>query len=487
MEIRQNKYTENLFSGIYSYRILFIIASIAYVVFPFILKNNEPSSYDPMWGRIAVSSLIMSTYILSFFSQNVKKNIVLYVYFLSYIITFHYQYLMYMNNMSIGYAIGYFTIAPCTTVLFKNVKSLILYITLSLLGILFIFYSLPEPIINFSIFISILITINVIMFLVVISRIILINRSNKNNYQLTKSNFRLNNAIETINLFNSKLKQQKEEIIAQRNLIEEKNAHLKKTSNIIKQKNKDVTDSISYAQRIQSALLPSENYIDNILNDYFILFKPKDIVSGDFYWIKQKKEKIIIAAADCTGHGVPGAFMSILGITILNDITDKYNLNANEILNHLRQDIIDVLYKYSDSLNTRDGMDIALYIINNKTKILQFAGAYNPLYLIRNNQFYKYKADKMQIGIPRSSLSSFLNQEIAIQKNDSIYIFSDGYIDQFGKFDKEKFKTKRFQKLLVSINEMPMNEQKNVLNNTIETWKGEVEQTDDILVVGVKI
>ncbi|RLD64255.1 MAG: hypothetical protein DRJ01_01555, partial [Bacteroidetes bacterium] len=289
---------EKLFNNVLSYRLLFIITSIAYLLFHYIFKEIDPNCYDPIWDRIAVSSCIFITYLLSFYVKRVKQNFLTFVYVLSYIITFHYIYLMYMNNMSINYAIGYFTIVPCTTVLFNNIKSLTLYTILSFIGILFIFHSLSEPIVNFLMFISILITVDIILFLVVISRISLINSSKTNNYELTKSNLRLSNAIETIKLYNSKLQKQKEQILKQNNQI--------------KEKNKDVTDSINYAQRIQTALLPSSSYIENILDDYFILYKPKDIVSGDFYWIKQINNYTLFAVADCTGHGVPGAFMSML-------------------------------------------------------------------------------------------------------------------------------------------------------------------------------
>ncbi|RLD57604.1 MAG: hypothetical protein DRJ01_13685 [Bacteroidetes bacterium] len=178
--------------------------------------------------------------------------------------------------------------------------------------------------------------------------------------------------------------------------------------------------------------------------------------------------------------------MSILGITILNEITDKYILDANEILNHLRQDIIDVLYKYSNTLDKRDGMDMALFIIDKKDQTLQFSGANNPLYIVRNKKLIQYKADKMQIGIPSNSLSSFTNQKIKFQKGDSCYIFTDGYIDQFDASNENKFKTKKLQSLLVEISEKPMSEQKNILNNTLENWKGDVEQTDDISFLGIK-
>ncbi|MBE9468155.1 MAG: SpoIIE family protein phosphatase [Bacteroidetes bacterium] len=477
---------KNIINNILSYRILFILSGIAYMIFPFILKKIEPNSYDPIWQRITICFLIFLTYLLTFYFKRVKNNMLILVYILSYIITFHYEYLMYMNKMSLGYSIGALAIIPCIIILFKDVKSLISYIVLSLSGILFIFYLLKEPIINFTFFMSIVITIDIIMFLVVVSRITLINSSNNNNYNLTKSNLRLRNAVETIKLFNSKLQQQKEEILTQRDLIENKNIQLEKKTNVIEQKNKDFTDSVNYALRIQSALLPSQNYIDNILSNYFILYKPKDIVSGDFFWVKEKNNKTIIVIADCTGHGVPGAFMSILGITILNEITENYNLNANEILNHLRQDIIDLLYKYSDSLNTRDGMDLSLCIVNNKTKNLQFAGANNPLYLVRNNDLLIYKGDKMQIGIPRDGLSSFTNQEIELQEGDICYIFTDGYADQFDNTNENRFKRKTLQKLLVDINEKSMKEQKIALDDTIEKWKGDNEQTDDISFLGVK-
>ncbi|RLD64254.1 MAG: hypothetical protein DRJ01_01550 [Bacteroidetes bacterium] len=287
---------------------------------------------------------------------------------------------------------------------------------------------------------------------------------------------------------NEALNQQKEEILSQRDLIEEKNKNLEKAFNTIKRKNKNITDSINYAQKIQNALLPPEHYLNNILNDYFVLFKPKDIVSGDFYWVRQNNNRIIVAAADCTGHGVPGAFMSILGTTFLNEISHlNSNIEANEILNILSQNLKKTLHQTDEKSDTRDGMDIALYIIDTEKQILQFSGAYNPLYLIRNKELCQYKADKMPIGLSYKKEKPFTKHEIKLEKGDSFYIFSDGYIDQFGKNNKEKFKTKRFQELLIRINDMPMSKQKNVLDSIIEKWRGDVEQIDDILVFGVKI
>ncbi|MCK5822440.1 MAG: tetratricopeptide repeat protein, partial [Bacteroidales bacterium] len=192
---------------------------------------------------------------------------------------------------------------------------------------------------------------------------------------------------------NEDLSQQKEEILSQRDLIEEKSKNIEKAFATIEQKNKNITDSINYAQKIQTALLPPQHYLDNILNDYFILFKPKDIVSGDFYWVRQKENKIIVAVADCTGHGVPGAFMSILGTTFLNEINHlNSNIEANEILNILSRNLKETLHQTDIKYDTRDGMDIALYIIDTDKQTLQFSGAYNPLYLIRNKELCQYKA-----------------------------------------------------------------------------------------------
>jgi len=268
-------------------------------------------------------------------------------------------------------------------------------------------------------------------------------------------------------------------------LLEEK--IIRRTQKIEAQNNK-ITDSIHYAQRIQNALFPPHKIINNLLPDYFILYKPRDIVSGDYYWIGEKENKIVVAVADCTGHGVPGAFMSMLGIAFLNEIVNKtIKLRADEILNQLRRQVIRSLHQTGKEDETRDGMEIALCIIDlNKMKV-QYAGAFSPLYLIRNHEFIEFKADKMPIGIYYDEEQSFTCHEVQLIHNDSIYLFSDGYKDQIGGPRKKSFKSKYFRDLLLNIHEKNMEDQKNILEMTIENWRGEIEQIDDILVMGIKV
>ncbi len=267
---------------------------------------------------------------------------------------------------------------------------------------------------------------------------------------------------------------QKEEIEAQRDEIAEKN--------------QSITDSIEYASRIQKAILPSNEYADEILPEHFILFRPRDIVSGDFYWMTKKDELLVTIAADCTGHGVPGAFMSMLGVSFLNEIVNRHEIiSAGEILTQLRTDVKRTLGQEGKEGEAKDGMDIALTIVDLKNMKMQYAGAYNPMYLYRNNELIEIKADRMPIGIYVKEKESFTNNEIELQKGDVYYIFSDGYQDQFGGEDGMKFKTKNFKQLLLEIHQKPMAEQREILNTTIDNWRGIWEQVDDIIVLGVRI
>ena len=257
---------------------------------------------------------------------------------------------------------------------------------------------------------------------------------------------------------------------------------------ILKQK-QNITNSIIYGERIQKALLPLDEILKENLSDYFVLFKPRDIVSGDFFWSFKTEKQFIIAAADCTGHGVPGAFMSMLGMTGLNQIVQSEvntgkEIKAFEILNKLKHYIVKSLHQTGKAGETADGMDLALCIIDHENKKVQFAGANNPLLLIRNNEIIKYDADKMPIGIYRKCSETFTNNEFQYLEGDIFYIFSDGFIDQFGGEEKRKFMSKRFQELLLKIHKYPMSEQKEELNKAFNDWKGDNKQTDDILVIG---
>ncbi|MCK4746082.1 MAG: SpoIIE family protein phosphatase, partial [Bacteroidales bacterium] len=248
------------------------------------------------------------------------------------------------------------------------------------------------------------------------------------------------------------------------------------------QKNKDITDSIRYAKRIQFAILPEKSPF----RDTFILFKPKDIVSGDFYWFTKVGDKEFLSAVDCTGHGVPGAFMSIIGHNSLSKIVREYGIQEpGKILTQLNKEVIETLHQRTDSGDVYDGMDLALVAYDRKEKYLEFAGAFNPLYLIRNGEILETKADKVSIG--RSSFrtkAEFTNHRIEVQSGDTIYMFSDGYADQFGGEMMKKFKYKNLKELILKIQPEAMDKQRTILDQTIEQWKGEVEQLDDILVIG---
>jgi serine phosphatase RsbU (regulator of sigma subunit) len=267
---------------------------------------------------------------------------------------------------------------------------------------------------------------------------------------------------------------QKEEINQQREKLEELY--------------KDVTDSIRYAKRLQDSILPTDHYIEKSLPDCFVLFKPKDIVSGDFYWFSETENKVLFSAVDCTGHGVPGAFMSLIGANALNQIIQSKVDEPAIILNELNRLSSEALNKSDEGRDkVRDGMDLALCAIDKKFKTLEYAGANNPLYIVRGEEIQEIKADKFAIASFEHGEMNYTNHIIELQKGDIIYIFSDGYADQFGGAKGKKFMYKQFRDLLLSIKSMDMRRQKEVLNEKIEQWKGSFEQVDDILVIGVRI
>jgi len=255
-------------------------------------------------------------------------------------------------------------------------------------------------------------------------------------------------------------------------------------------KNKSITDSLIYAKRIQEALLPSDTTIRNACPQSFVLYKPKDIVSGDFYWMNEKQDKLFIAAVDCTGHGVPGAFMSIIGLELLDNITNDQGIEeADKILYDLNKGISLTLSKDAyDKRTIRDGMDISLCVIDRKKKQMQFAGAFRPLYLMRDNKIREIKGDRFSIGMMEDSMEKpMVNvHTIDLKEDDMVYIFTDGYADQFGGSEGKKYKYRRFRHLLLNIHKLPVEVQKDYLDKSIEEWKGELEQVDDILIIGFK-
>lgn len=294
------------------------------------------------------------------------------------------------------------------------------------------------------------------------------------------------------------IQQQKEEILAQRDAIEDqrdlladKNKSIQDAYKEIQAQKKHITDSIVYAQRIQNAILPSDKIINKLIPENFILYKPKDIVSGDFYWVDKIPNKSIIAAVDCTGHGVPGAFMSIIGTNELNfALHSKKAKHASEILDALSEGVERSLSQEAEKSSVKDGMDIALCVIDYKNMILEFAGAYNPLYLVRNGEMQIFKADKYAIGSHSDYPErKYTNHIIPLEKDDVLYIFSDGYPDQFGGPKGRKFMYKRFREYLLEISNQPLALQKELLQKENADWMGMGKeiQVDDIIVIGIKI
>ena len=263
--------------------------------------------------------------------------------------------------------------------------------------------------------------------------------------------------------------------------VEERTATVVAQKEELAEKNKDITDSIQYAKRIQFAVLPDEIPF----KETFVLLKPKDIVSGDFYWIHEHNELEFIAAVDCTGHGVPGAFMSIIGINMFNKIIKENHIyQPSKVLDALNRELLLSLPSQEGEV-IQDGMDLSIICYNRNTRELQYAGAFNPLYVIKNGDIEEIKADRFSIG--RTSLemeSHFTNHTLKMEQGDCIYLFSDGYADQFGGDEGKKFKYKTLKDLLITIHKEPMLVQKEILDTTIEKWRGELEQVDDILMVG---
>jgi serine phosphatase RsbU (regulator of sigma subunit) len=256
----------------------------------------------------------------------------------------------------------------------------------------------------------------------------------------------------------------------------------------IEKLNEEITASIKYAKRIQGAIMPNNDEIATILTDYFILFKPRDIVSGDFYWVDKTADKIIIMVADCTGHGVPGAFMSMLGISLLNIIIkENHEIVPANILDRLRESVMVMLSQTVRSGETKDGMDAALCTVDLSTRKLQFAGAYNSLFVVRKGELIELKADRMPVGIYASEMQGFTNHEFELQPGDCIYMYSDGYASQFGGPCGQKFMTKNFKKVLTDVAHLPMNEQHAKLDQHLLEWQGSNSQVDDILVLGYRM
>ncbi|MCF6365417.1 MAG: SpoIIE family protein phosphatase [Bacteroidales bacterium] len=262
---------------------------------------------------------------------------------------------------------------------------------------------------------------------------------------------------------------------------------VEKQRELLSIKNNNIAESMRYASRIIDALLPTKQFVKKLIPDSFVLFMSKEIVSGDFYWVDESKDKVFVAAVDCTGHGVPGAFMSIVGLDLLRNIINQGIDTPGEILDRLNRDVASIFRKDELSGELKDGMDISMIAIHKKDNIIEYAGAINQLFIIRDDNIIEIKGNRFSISPVTTNYGHFKNHTIEVQDMDMIYLFSDGYVDQFGGPDEKKFKYRRFRHMLLNNYRLPVEEQKNNLKRVINSWRGQLEQVDDILVMGIRI
>jgi ligand-binding sensor domain-containing protein/serine phosphatase RsbU (regulator of sigma subunit)/ABC-type amino acid transport substrate-binding protein len=295
-----------------------------------------------------------------------------------------------------------------------------------------------------------------------------------------------------LEMANTEIESQKEEIAAQRDEVEAQRDDLKTQRDMVILQKNEIIESINYAQRIQAAMLPPEPYLYELLDEAFVLFKPKDIIGGDFYWVKQLNQYVILVAADCTGHGIPGALMSMLGMSFLNEIVQTREITKpSRVLDELRDQIKRTLRQHGQPDETKDGIEMAICVLDKRKRIMQFAGAYNPLYLLQDEngvpQLKEIKGDRMPVGYFQGRPKPFVNHEIKLEIGDTFYIFSDGFIDQKGGKANRKFMSKHFKNLLLKIHDHPLYEQKNILSQTLDNWMDGHDQIDDILIIGGRV
>lgn len=300
----------------------------------------------------------------------------------------------------------------------------------------------------------------------------------ENNIQKIK-NIQTQNELDRLKREKEFEKLQNEEMKRAYNEIEKRNKE-------IAEKNLEITDSIRYAKRIQDSILPSKKQLDSLFKEYFVLYKPKDIVCGDFYWVAEVGNLTLFAAVDCTGHGVPGAFMSLIGYNLLLDAISKGITEPAKILDEMNDSLFMKINQNKDS-SVQDGMDIGLCSYNRSEQEIHFAGANNSLWLVRNERLVEIKGNKFPVGSFIGNDRRFTNNSYKVQPGDNIYLFSDGYHDQFGGPGGKKLMKKNFQQLIISCAGLSLNNQCNHLNSSFEKWKGNLEQLDDVLLIGVRV
>ena len=312
-------------------------------------------------------------------------------------------------------------------------------------------------------------------------------RKQKDNKKLEEQKKEITAKNDELNQQNEEIAAQRDEIAAQRDEIEAQRDLVTDQKALIEKNHMELTSSIDYAMRLQTSILPGTELLEEAFSDHFILFRPRDRVSGDFYWWTKVEGQLVITVADCTGHGVPGAFMSMLGVSLLREIVDReYVSKPDVILQKLRREVIRSLSQKGEISEQKDGMDMALVSIDPRSLVCEYAGANNSLYLVRDGELREFRADRMPVS-HYERMDRFSSHEIPLRKGDMLYLFSDGFADQFGGEQRKKFKTGNFKKLLNENAARSMKEQHRVLTDTIVSWQGPYEQVDDILVVGIRI
>lgn len=305
-------------------------------------------------------------------------------------------------------------------------------------------------------------------------------RKQRDNRKLAEQKKEIENKNEELNQQNDEIAAQRDEIEAQRDTVFKQKEQIEKT-------HEEISSSIDYAKRLQGSILPNTSLLERKFSDHMVFFRPKQKVSGDFYWWSEVEDRVVVTAVDCTGHGVPGAFMSMLGVSLLREIVNReYITHPGVILNRLRKEVIRSLDQRGHQNEQKDGMDMALLSIDPETLKCEYAGANNPLYMVRNGSLQEYKPDRMPISYyPR--LDKFTCTEIQLQKGDQLYLFSDGFADQFGGERRKKFKYQHFKQILIEHSRETMQRQHDILLDAIIAWQGEQEQVDDMVIIGVKI
>lgn len=438
-----------------TYRALCLFTGIMHLIFHAIFHYSIPGVYDPLWQRLVVGMLPLLMFILEMNNSFVKKYFIPICMTMIYMNNIWFIYIMYMNNFLLEYYAGYFIVIIAIGFTFSRLLQLF-WFTLSTtimvsLALLFSTKVHIHPLPSFSIMASIFILAFLLLYLKI---------------EMTKK-------------------------------MEDKNRQLES-------KNKEVTDSITYAKRIQQAILPSMKTLNESLHNGFILYKPKDIVAGDFYWMEKTEQAVYVAAADCTGHGVPGALVSVICSNALSRSVMEENLQeTGQILDRARELVLNRFSKSGDDV--KDGMDISLasFTFNKEGEkhFFQWSGANIPLWIINperkvwpeNSVFldtnqcgFEIRGDIQSVGKTENQ-SPFKTYSFYLEKGDTIYLFTDGYADQFGGERGKKFKTAALKKLLLSIYHKDMHTQREILKKTFEDWKGNLEQTDDVCIIGIRV